>query len=131
MSRVMRAILTAAAGLGAGCEAQTITPPGSEGRIQIAGSTLAAHIRVVQQDSDRIEGGLLRIRTELKNRIKEDLWVDVQVVWKDGQGYEVYKTNWAPLYLPARLVQTHEVASLRPDVADYEFRMRRVARPIR
>jgi len=114
----------------AGCEAnpKEVDP---EGRAVLEGKRMSYLVRVVQQSSDRIEGDLLRVRTLIKNRTKEDLWVDVQIVWKDAQGFEVYKTNWAPLFLPARLETTHEVVSMRADVADYQFRLRQAAKTVR
>lgn len=106
-----------------GCEANPKRAD-LEGRILLQEDDLAHLIHVVRQTPDRIEGDLLRVRTRIKNRTDDDLWVDVQMVWKDDQGYELYATNWAPLFLPARFVTKHEVASLRPDVADYELRLR-------
>jgi hypothetical protein len=55
---------------------------------------------------------------------KHNVWVDIQIVWKDAKGFKVYETNWAPMMLPARYVSTHEIVSMRADVADYEYRVR-------
>ena len=107
----------------AGCEAQPKRVD-DQGRVLLEGWTVSQFVRVVRQQSDRIEGGLLRIRTDLKNRKKENIWVDIKVIWKDAGGFALYETNWAPLMLPARYETTHEIASLRADVADYEFRIR-------
>jgi len=81
-------------------------------------------INVVRQVSDRIEGGLLRIRTQFRNREKDDLWIDIQVSWRDGQGFEMYKTNWEACHIPVGIVVDHDICSMRSDVTDYEFRMR-------
>lgn len=81
--------------------------------------------QIVRQISDRIEGDLLRIRTQLRNTTGNDLWVDVQVVWKADDGFELYKTNWAPLHLPVGTTAQHEIVSMRSDVADYEYRIRK------
>jgi uncharacterized protein YcfL len=94
------------------------------GRVLLENSTVKHNVQVARQESDRVEGGLLRIRTELDNKEKENVWVDIQVVWKDASGFKVYETNWAPLMLPARYVTTHTIVSMRPDVADYEYRVR-------
>jgi uncharacterized protein YcfL len=112
-----------------GCEANPKRADLS-GRILLEDGHLGRVIQMVRQDSDRIDGDLLRVRTEIRNRTDDDLWVDVQMVWKDEQGYELYATNWAPLFLPARYVTKHEVASLRPDVVDYELRLRNPAKPV-
>jgi len=94
------------------------------GRVLVESTNLALLVKVVRQESDRVEGGLLRVRTEIDNRKKEDLWVDIQVVWKDARGFNLYETNWAPLMLPARYITSHEIVCMRPEAADYEFRIR-------
>lgn len=94
------------------------------GRVLLESSMTRHNVKVARQESDRIEGGLLRVRTLLDNKEKENVWVDIQVVWKDATGFKVYETNWAPLMLPARYVSTHEIVSMRADVADYEYRIR-------
>jgi uncharacterized protein YcfL len=94
------------------------------GRVLLESSMTKHNVKVARQESDRIEGGLLRVRTLLDNKEKENVWVDIQVVWKDATGFKVYETNWAPLMLPARYVSTHEIVSMRADVADYEYRIR-------
>lgn len=95
-----------------------------EGRVWIEDTNLKLMVKVVRQESDRVEGGLLRVRTDIQNKQKENLWVDIQVVWKDAKGFKVYETNWAPLMLPARFTTTHEIVSMKGDVADYEYRIR-------
>ena len=116
-------ILAAGLLLTAGCNAQPRRADES-GRVQVESLNLMGLVKIVRQESDRVEGGLLRIRTDLDNRQKEDLWIDIQVVWKDAKGFKVYETNWAPFMLPGRYTKTHEIVSLRADVADYEYRIR-------
>ena len=120
----LRVALLLAVGLAlVGCNAQPKRVD-EAGRVLLESTNLKGLVKVVRQESDRVEGGLLRVRTELDNKKKENLWVDIQVVWKDAKGFKVYETNWAPLMLPARHVTTHEIVSLRADVADYEYRVR-------
>ena len=106
-----------------GCNAEPKRMDNS-GRVLLESSMTKHNVYVARQESDRIEGGLLRVRTLLDNKEKENVWVDIQVIWKDDKGFEVYKTNWATLMLPARYVSTHEIVSMRADVADYEYRVR-------
>lgn len=127
--------LTLAVSLGlivcfAGCEANPKRAD-EQGRVLYEGFTTSRYVHVVRQDSDRVEGGLLRIRTDLKNTHKQNVWVDIQVVWKDAKGFKVYETSWAPLMLPARFVSTHEIVSMKPDVADYEYRIRQPTRTVK
>ncbi|MBM4020523.1 MAG: hypothetical protein FJ288_19765 [Planctomycetes bacterium] len=118
--------LALAAGLAAalaGCNAEPKRAD-EAGRVLLESSMTRHNVKVLRQESDRIEGGLLRVRTLLDNKEKQNVWVDIQVVWKDARGFKLYETSWAPLMLPARYVSTHEIASMRPDVADYEYRVR-------
>jgi uncharacterized protein YcfL len=127
----LRVALLLAVGLAlVGCNAQPKRVD-EAGRVLLESTNLKGLVKVVRQESDRVEGGLLRVRTELDNKKKENLWVDIQVVWKDAKGFKVYETNWAPLMLPARHVTSHEIVSLRADVADYEYRVRGGAKSVR
>jgi uncharacterized protein YcfL len=127
----LRVALLLAVGLAlVGCNAQPKRVD-ETGRVLLESTNLKGLVKVVRQESDRVEGGLLRVRTELDNKKKENLWVDIQVVWKDAKGFKIYETNWAPLMLPARHVTSHEIVSLRADVADYEYRVRGGAKSVR
>jgi len=99
-----------------------------QGRILLENTAVKTHVEVLRQVADRIDGDLLRVRTLLHNKKKEDVFIDIQVVWKDADGFEVYKTNWAPFFLAARQDTTHEIASMRADVSDYEFRIRQATK---
>jgi len=130
MLRILTAVALALLVTFAGCEAKPKRVD-DQGRVLLEGYTVSRYVRVVRQESDRIEGGLLRIRTDLKNTHKQNVWIDIQVCWKDAKGFTAYETSWAPLMLPARYETTHEIASLRADVADYEFRIRQATRTVK
>ena len=121
--RIVLALVVAPAVALAGCNAEPKRVDDS-GRVLLESSVTTHNVKIARQESDRVEGGLLRIRTLLDNKEKQNVWVDIQVVWKDAKGFKVYETNWAPLMLPARYVTTHEIVSMRADVADYEYRVR-------
>jgi len=89
---------------------------------------MIGQVEIVRQVTDRVEGNLLRIRTQFRSRAKDGLWIDIQVAWKDKDGFELYKTNWAPKHVPAGVIEDHEIVCMRDDVADYEFRIRRPVR---
>ena len=102
-----------------------------QGRVLLENTAVKTHVEVLKQVSDRIEGDLLRVRSLLHNKSKENVYIDIQVVWKDADGFEIYKTNWAPFFLPARQDTTHEIASMRADVADYEYRIRQATKTVK
>ena len=120
-------VLTAGLAVLAGCEAKP-KQVDQAGRVLLEGFTVSQYVSVLRQESDRVEGDLLRVRTELKNRKKENLWVDIQVVWKDAQGFALYETSWAPFMIPARYTKTHEIVSINPQAADYEYRVRQASK---
>jgi len=111
----------------AGCEANP-KQVDQGGRVLLEGFTVSQYVSVLRQESDRVEGDLLRVRTELKNRKKENIWVDIQVVWKDAKGFSLYETSWAPFMIPARYTKTHEIVSINPQAADYEYRVRQASK---
>jgi uncharacterized protein YcfL len=102
-----------------------------QGRVLLENTAVKTHVEVLKQVSDRIEGDLLRVRTLLHNKSKENVFIDIQVVWKDADGFEVYKTNWAPFFLAARQDTTHEIASMRAGVVDYEYRIRQATKTVK
>ena len=120
--RFLLAVAASIALLGCNAEPKRVD---EGGRVLLESSMTKHNIKIQRQDSDRIEGGLLRVRTLIDNKEKENVWVDIQVVWKDKDAFELYKTNWAPKFLPAGLVQDHDIVAMRSGAADYEFRIRR------
>jgi uncharacterized protein YcfL len=93
-------------------------------KILFVDSELREDIRIVRHVSDRIQGNLLRVRTQFRNREDENIWIDIQVSWRDSEGFELYKTNWAAFQVPVGVLVDHDISSMRADVADYEFRIR-------
>ena len=79
---------------------------------------------ILRQITERLDGGLTRIRTQFKNRDDDKLWIDIQVVWRDSNGMELYKTSWQSFYLPSQRVEQYDITSLKP-VHSYEFRIRK------
>lgn len=81
-------------------------------------------VKIVRQVPEKLSSGLTRIRTQFKNTDDDVKWIDIQVVWRDADGMELYKTSWQSFHLPARSVEQYDITSLRP-VASYEFRIRK------
>lgn len=79
---------------------------------------------IQRQLTERTDTGLLKIRTQFTSRDDDGAWVDIQVAFTDAQGFELYKTNWAPLHIRYGVATQHEITSLRSDVVGYEFRVR-------
>lgn len=114
-------VLSAATLIGCGPEKNKMVV---SSKILFVDSGLKKDIRIVRHVADRIEGNLMRIRTQFKNSEDDIQWIDIQVSWKDREGFEKYKTSWAAFQVPVGIVVDHDISSMNADVADYEFRIR-------
>ncbi|HNX26660.1 MAG TPA: hypothetical protein PKK48_04560 [Phycisphaerae bacterium] len=85
---------------------------------------LQKDVKIIRQISEILPGGLTRIRTQFKNTDDDTKWIDIQVVWRDADGMELYKTSWQSFHLPGRSVEQYDITSLKP-AASYEFRIRK------
>jgi hypothetical protein len=85
---------------------------------------LALWLRVAGHQSSRTEGGLLLARMRIENFLDTDRWVDIQVIFRDKDGFEVEKTNWEPIMLQRRRVTDYQINSLSPRPVDYRILVR-------
>jgi len=121
MKHVLLIMIAATTLIGCGPEKNQLSV---SNKILFVDKGLKNDISIVRHVSDRIDGNLMRIRTQFRNRDDDALWIDIQVSWRDSQGFEKYKTNWASFQVPAGIVVDHDISSMNADVADYEFRIR-------
>lgn len=73
---------------------------------------------------ERTGTGLLRVRLALRNRTRDNIWVDIRTVFTDEKGLEFEKTNWEPFCCTARTVETYETVSLGANARDYQVIIR-------
>lgn len=85
---------------------------------------LAMWLRVSAHQSSRLEGGLLQARMRIENILDSDRWVDIQIIFRDKDGFEVEKTNWEPIMLHRRRVTDYQINSLSPKPIDYRILVR-------
>jgi len=81
-------------------------------------------LRVPAIQANRLDSGLLQARVKIENFLDSDRWVDIQVIFRDKDGFEVEKTNWEPIYLHRRKVTDYQINSLGPTPADYRILVR-------
>lgn len=95
-----------------------------KGRVQWNSSNLE-HLLVIEKlAADRTASGLLRVRMILRNKAKEDIWVDVRTTFLDDTRFPKEQTNWEPTCCTARTQTTYEAVSLGSQVADYQIIIR-------
>ncbi|HOB73543.1 MAG TPA: DUF1425 domain-containing protein [Phycisphaerae bacterium] len=99
-------------------------PYHQKGRIQWNSSNIRAVLQVDKVVSERTETGLLRVRMIIRNKTRDDIWVDIRTLFTDEQGFEKEKTNWEPICCTARTQTTYEAVSLGAQVCDYQVIIR-------
>ena len=99
-------------------------PYQQNGRLQWNSSNLKSLLEVEKADADRLDSGLLRVRLVIRNKHREDIFVDVRTVFTDEKGFEKERTNWEPVCCTARTQTTYEVVSLSSQVSDYQVIIR-------
>lgn len=112
------------AGLVVGCDEAKPIRASNAPEILFVDNDVADQVEIVRHVADRTTGDLLRVRTQMRNKKDEELWVDIKVIWQDRDGFTLDETNWAPFRLPGGTVEDYEIVSLRSDVEAYEMRIR-------
>jgi hypothetical protein len=71
-------------------------------------------LRVERLATNRIAGDLVEVKLALVNVDwqKRDMWVDIQVVFYDADNFEIEKTNFQPLHMPAGQTTYYKTVSL-------------------
>ena len=93
-------------------------------RLQWNSSKLPLMLTIDRAAADRTETGLLRVRLAIRNKTRENLWIDIRTVFTDKTGFELEKTNWEPFCCTARTVETYETVSLGSQAHDYQVIIR-------
>ena len=110
--------------LAAGCDDEKPQQIMINDNVMVMNKKLMKKIAIQRQVVDELDGGIMRIRTKFVNKTDDPLWIDIQVVWKDSDGMDLYKTSWSALRLPVGLPEQHDISSMRP-VAGFEMRIRK------
>lgn len=81
-------------------------------------------LRIPSHQTSRMESGLLVAKVKIENFLDTDRWVDIQIIFRDKEGFEVEKSNWEPILLHRRKVTDYQINSLSPKPADYRILVR-------
>jgi len=79
---------------------------------------------VVALKQSKLEGGQLKVQLKIENWTDDDIWCEVQTVFKDKSGFEIEKTNFAPVLFKRRQVNHYETNSISPDAEDFNIIVR-------
>lgn len=114
-----------------GCETEQAelsheaNPHLTQGRVQFESSTTKHLLRVVRVDSERLNGGLLKIHLTIRNTDKKNLWADIRTTFLDDRQHVLDSTNWEPILLQGRTVTEYTCTSLSNRAADYQIIIRK------
>ncbi len=95
-------------------------------KIVLLDRTLSFFLNVVKHTSNRLPGGQLEVKMEMENEENDDVWTDIQIIFKGADGYEVEKTDWEPFLFHRRKVTLFQKNSLSAQAADYRVLIRHV-----
>lgn len=82
-------------------------------------------LKVVKSKIERLPGGQMEVALEMENRKDDDIWTDVQVIFRGADGFEIEKTSWTPFMFHRREVSTFKASSMNPNVVDYRIIIRK------
>ncbi len=125
------AVLCVATALLAGCSDASAPIRGVAGlpvqqtaKVITKDAALKRKARLVQLKVERTEADLLRVRLGIPNHDDDSLWIDIQVLFYDADGFELEKTNWQPLLLQTDQVTYFDTVSLSSQARDYNVFLR-------
>lgn len=95
-------------------------------RVVMLDRNMTYYLNIVKHVADRLPNGNLKVRLAIENEENTDYWVDVQVIFRDKDGFEVESTNWEPFMFHRRKVTTYEKVSLNNQAADYRVLIRNI-----
>lgn len=89
---------------------------------------LTYYLKTVKHQSNKMDGGQLLVKLAMENEEDKDVWVDIQVIFRGTDGFEVEKTQWEPFLFHRRKVTTFQRNSLKTSAADYRILIRNIKR---
>ncbi len=60
----------------------------------------------------------------IENWTDDDIWCEVQTIFKDQSGFEIEKTNFAPVLFKRRQVNNYQTNSISADAEDFNIIIR-------
>jgi hypothetical protein len=79
---------------------------------------------VVALKQSKLEGGQLKVQLRIENWTDDDIWCEVQTIFKDKSGFEIEKTNYAPILFKRRQVNDYQTNSISSDAEDFNIIIR-------
>ena len=96
-----------------------------QGRIEFESHTTDAIVHIVKVDTERINGGLLKVIVTLRNKTEDNLFAEFRTTFLDEKKHVLEQTNWEPVELNARTVSEYTCTSISPKADDYQIVIRK------
>jgi hypothetical protein len=99
-----------------------------QGRIQFENSTMGELIHIARVDTERVNGGMLKVIVTVRNLKKDNFWSEFRTTFLDERGHVLEQTNWEPIELNARTLSEYTCTSINSRAADYQIVVRNPAK---
>ena len=71
-------------------------------RVLLLDHRLTRFLNIVKEKTSRTPGGQLKVRIDMENEENKDVWCDVQVIFRDGEGFEIEKNRLGTHYVSSK-----------------------------
>ena len=95
-------------------------------KVVLLDGALTRYLNVVKYHASRLPAGHLEVKLAIENEENKDVWADIQVIFRDTEGFELEKTTWEPVQFHRRSVTTIKRNSLSAKAADYRVLIRNI-----
>lgn len=134
MEQHMNRLFVAFLALLIGCQSGPYTPKHTQWPDQILEDTeevvlldkpLVGSIRVDGVRSGRTSDDRVQVEARIRNKMKENLWIQVQTVFKDAENFSLGdETEWRSLVLNPNAMETYKALAVNPSSERFVIRIR-------
>ena len=101
------------------------TPLQDTEHVVLLDRTDKSSLKLVKSKIEKLPSGQMQVTMEMENRNNDNIWTDIQVIFRGADGYEIEKTNWAPFLFEHHEVSTFSTTSLSANPVDYRIIIRK------
>jgi hypothetical protein len=93
--------------------------------LDVLDGSLNGKLEILRVGSEPTANNLLSVFAGLKNKTSENLYLDVQTVYKDKSGNSLNRGSWVPMMLKPHAETEYRSASISEAAVDFVVRIRR------
>lgn len=84
------------------------------------------NLNLVSVKETKTDSGQLEAFIELENSKNKDIWVDIQIVFLDGDGAEIERSSWEALQVHRRNLSSYEKVSMSSEAVSFRASLRKI-----